>query len=154
MAAITEIKSNYCSACFKISQISKSVSYWPNSSAHNYELVLLVEVSSQRSREPLLIVESNKVTLITHKTISIPSPFDSVHTHRDTHGKEALLSVQLTQAASQVECKPCCNRTQFQHEKHLSLELNKWFCVSRRPTPAPMPQLTQQGSTFPAEVKI
>lgn len=52
-----------------------------------------------------------------------------------------------------MECKPCCDRTQFQHEKHFSLELNKWLCVSRRPAPAPVPQLTQQGCTFPAEVK-
>lgn len=113
-----------------------------------------VKVSSQRSRELLLIVESNKViTLITHKTISIPPPFDNVHTHRYTRVKGALLSVQLKQAAFQVECKPCCNRTQFQHEKHLSLELNKWLCVSIRPTEGSSPQLTQQGLTFPAEVK-
>lgn len=71
------------------------------------ELVLPVKVSSQRSRELLLIVESNEVTFITHKTISIPPPFDSVHKHRYICVKGALLGVQLKQAASQVECKPC-----------------------------------------------
>lgn len=52
------------------------------------ELFLSVKVSSQRSRELLLIVESNKVTLITHKSIFIPPQFDSVHTHRYTQVKE------------------------------------------------------------------
>lgn len=53
------------------------------------------------------------------------------------------MHVQLKQAASQMEHKPCCDRrTWFLHEKCLSLKLSKWLWVSRRPTPAPALQLS------------
>lgn len=51
-------------------------------------------------------VEFNEAILKTYKIIFIPTPFTNVHTHRYTHVKGVLTSVQLKQAASQVEHEP------------------------------------------------
>lgn len=88
----------------------------------------------------------NKARLITYKIIFIPVPFANVHTHMYTYTKGVLMSIQLIQAASQVEHIPCCDsRTRFQHEKCLFLKLGKQLCVSRWPMPGPVPQLSPTG---------
>lgn len=51
-------------------------------------------------------VEFNEAIFKTYKIIFIPTPFTNVHTPRYTHVKGVLTSVQLKQAASQVEHEP------------------------------------------------
>lgn len=50
-----------------------------------------------------------------------------------------------------MEHEQCCNRrTRFQYEKCPSLQLSKQLCVSSRPTPAPVPQLSPAGLWIPS----